>query len=126
MNKAMTTLLLNVLNDDPECYELRMEALKAMELVLKEAGGFPNEIRAFMDSLELPPEPPDPKVLAELQRQKELEEIRKWDEEEEKRKRKLKTWWNPDDDEECQNQRQMKKHCQNIYFITYLDTSKMT
>jgi len=76
LNKAMTTLLLNVLNDDPDGYETRMEALKAMELVLKEAGGFPNEIRAFMDSLELPPEPPDPKVLAELERQRQEEEDR--------------------------------------------------
>ena len=74
LNKAMTTLLLNVLNDDPDGYETRIEALKAMELVLKEAGGFPNEIRAFMDSLELPPEPPDPKVLAELERQRQEEE----------------------------------------------------
>ena len=76
LNKAMTTLLLNILNDDPEGYETRMEALKAMEMVLKEAGGFPNEIRAFMDSLDLPPEPPDPKVLAEMQRQKEEEEAK--------------------------------------------------
>merc|ERR1711953_1107801 len=76
LNKAMTTLLLNILNDDPEGYETRMEALKAMEMVLKEAGVFPNEIRAFMDSLDLPPEPPDPKVLAEMQRQKEEEEAK--------------------------------------------------
>lgn len=76
LNKAMTTLLLNVLNDDPDGYETRMEAIKAMEMVLKEAGGFPNEIRAFMDSLDLPPEPPDPKVVAEMQRQKEEEEAK--------------------------------------------------
>ena len=74
LNKAMTTLLLNILNDDPDGYETRIEALKAMELVLKEAGGFANEIRAFIESLDLPPEPPDPKVLAELERQRQEEE----------------------------------------------------
>ena len=58
----MTELLLNLLDEDPDGWDLRQDALKAMEGVLKEAGGFPNEIRDFMNNLELPPEPPDPKV----------------------------------------------------------------
>ena len=58
----MTELLLNLLDEDPDGWDLRQDALKAMENVLKEAGGFPNEIRDFMNNLELPPEPPDPKV----------------------------------------------------------------
>ena len=62
LQKAMTELLLNALDDNPDAFELRQEALKSMELVFKEAGGFPNEIRDFMNQLELPPEPPDPKV----------------------------------------------------------------
>ena len=70
----MTELLLNILNDDPDSYEVRMEALRMMEQVLKEAGSFANEIREFMDSLELPPEPPDPKVLEEMQRKAREEE----------------------------------------------------
>ncbi len=78
----MTELLLNLLNEDPDSYDLRQEALKALEQVLKEAGSFANDVRAFMDTLELPPEPPDPKILAEIERQraeeeaKELERIR--------------------------------------------------
>merc|ERR1711902_213941 len=62
LQKAMTELLLNLLDEDPDGWDLRQDALKAMENVLKEAGGFPNEIRDFMNNLELPPEPPDPKV----------------------------------------------------------------
>ena len=82
LQKAMTELLLNLLNEDPDSYDLRQEALKALEQVLKEAGSFANDVRAFMDTLELPPEPPDPKILAEIERQraeeeaKELERIR--------------------------------------------------
>ena len=72
----MTELLLNLLDENPDSYELRMEALKTMELVLKEAGGFPQEIRAFMETLDLPPEPPDPKVLAELARKAQEEQER--------------------------------------------------
>ena len=70
----MTELLLNLLNEEPESYELRQEALKSMEQVLKESGSFANEVRDFMDGLELPPEPPDPKILAELEAQRLAEE----------------------------------------------------
>lgn len=70
----MTELLLNLLNEDPDSYDLRMDALKAMEQVLKEAGSFGNEVRDFMDTLELPPEPPDPKILAEIEAKRLAEE----------------------------------------------------
>jgi len=67
---------MNLLDENPDSYEIRMEALKTLELVLKEAGGFPNEIRDFIGTLELPPEPPDPKVLAEIARKQAEEEER--------------------------------------------------
>lgn len=76
LQKAMTELLLNILNDDPDNWDVRMEALKSLEQVLKEAGSFANEVRDFMETLDLPPEPPDPKILAELERQR-LEEEEK-------------------------------------------------
>ncbi len=72
----MTEILLNLLDENPDSWELRQEALKTMELVLKEAGGFPNEIRAFMETISLPPEPPDPKVVAEMERKRAEEEAR--------------------------------------------------
>jgi len=74
LQKAMTELLLNLLDEDPDGWDLRQDALKAMENVLKEAGGFPNEIRDFMNNLELPPEPPDPKVIAAAAAKKAEEE----------------------------------------------------
>ena len=58
----MTEMLLNLLDEDLDNWDLRQDAMKALETVLKEAGGFPNEIRDFINGLDLPPEPPDPKV----------------------------------------------------------------
>ena len=68
----MVELLLNVLNDDPESYDLRVEALKTIESVLRDAGSFANDVRDFIDTQVvqlLPPEPPDPKALEEIKRQ---------------------------------------------------------
>ena len=62
LQKAMTEMLLNLLDEDLDNWDLRQDAMKALEQVLKEAGGFPNEIRDFLMTLDLPPEPPDPKV----------------------------------------------------------------
>ena len=62
LQKAMTEMLLNLLDEDLDNWDLRQDAMKALEQVLKEAGGFPNEIRDFINGLDLPPEPPDPKV----------------------------------------------------------------
>ena len=62
LQKAMTEMLLNLLDEDLDNWDLRQDAMKALETVLKEAGGFPNEIRDFINGLDLPPEPPDPKV----------------------------------------------------------------
>ena len=45
LTKAMTELILNLLDEN---IELREEAAKAMELVLKEAGGFPDQIRQLL------------------------------------------------------------------------------
>merc|ERR1719232_1650788 len=74
LQKAMTELLLNVLHGDPDSYDVRMDALKSLEAVLREAGGFQAEVRQFIDTLELPPEPPDPKILAEIERKRQEEE----------------------------------------------------
>ena len=41
----MTELILNLLDEN---IELREEAARAMELVLKEAGGFPDQIRQLL------------------------------------------------------------------------------
>ncbi len=45
LTKAMTELILNLLDEN---IELREEAARAMELVLKEAGGFPDQIRQLL------------------------------------------------------------------------------
>merc|ERR1712141_140775 len=66
-------MLLNLLDEDLDNWDLRQDAMKALEQVLKEAGGFPNEIRDFINGLDLPPEPPDPKVIAAMEA-KRLEE----------------------------------------------------
>merc|ERR1719225_597129 len=73
LQKAMTEMLLNLLDEDLDNWDLRQDAMKALEQVLKEAGGFPNEIRDFINGLDLPPEPPDPKVIAAMEA-KRLEE----------------------------------------------------
>jgi hypothetical protein len=76
LQKAMTEMLLNLLDEDLDNWDLRQDAMKALEQVLKEAGGFPNEIRDFLMTLDLPPEPPDPKVMAAAEA-KRLEEEEK-------------------------------------------------
>jgi hypothetical protein len=86
LQKTMVELLLNLLEENPDGYELRIESVKVVETVLKEGGGFPAEIRDFMGALVLPPEPMDPKVLAEIQRKQdeadalEAEKLRKLEE----------------------------------------------
>ena len=45
LTKAMTELILNLLDEN---IELREEAARAMEIVLKEAGGFPDQIRQLL------------------------------------------------------------------------------
>jgi len=73
LQKAMVELLLNVLHEDPESWDLRIDALKTIETVLRDAGSFANEVKSFIDTevLQLlPPEPPDPKVKAEMERLK--------------------------------------------------------
>ena len=45
LTKAMTELILNLLDEN---IELREEAARAMEIVLKEAGGFPYQIRQLL------------------------------------------------------------------------------
>merc|ERR1712228_1058580 len=66
-----------------------MGALKVIETVLRDAGSFANEVKEFLDTNVvqlLPPEPPDPKVAAEMERQrleeeaKEAERLRKEEE----------------------------------------------
>merc|ERR1719210_2227444 len=77
LQKAMVELLLNIVNDDPDSFDVRMEALKTIETVLRDAGNFAAEVKTFIDQEVvqlLPPEPPDPKVLAEMQAQKERDE----------------------------------------------------
>ena len=69
-------MLLNILHGDPDNYDMRFEALNSLQTVLKEAGGFPTEVREFMETLELPPEPPDPKILAEIERKRAEEEAK--------------------------------------------------
>ena len=73
----MVELLLNTLNEDPDSYDLRMEALKTIEQVLKDAGSFGAEVKEFMDTQVvhlLPPEPPDPKEQEEIRRKQEEED----------------------------------------------------
>ena len=82
-------MLLNILHDDPESWDVRVDALKVIETVLRDAGSFANEVKEFLDTNVvqlLPPEPPDPKVAAEMERQrleeeaKEAERLRKEEE----------------------------------------------
>merc|ERR1719361_2563858 len=69
VTKAMTEVCLNILEDD---IQLREDAYKAMEVIMKDAGAFPTEIREYLDGA-LPPEPPrppSPRLVAELERLK--------------------------------------------------------
>merc|ERR1712088_1079380 len=75
VTKAMTEVCLNILEDD---IQLREEAYKAMEIIMKDAGAFPTEIREYLDGA-LPPEPPrppSPRLVAELERLKDEDEAR--------------------------------------------------
>ena len=75
----MVELLLNTLNDDPDSWDLRMEALKTIEQVLKDAGSFGAEVKEFMDTQVLqllPPEPPDPKEQEEIRKKQEEEDAK--------------------------------------------------
>merc|ERR1712223_105114 len=75
VTKAMTEVCLNILEDD---IQLREEAYKAMEIIMKDAGAFPTEIREYLDGA-LPPEPPrppSPRLVAELERLKAEDEAR--------------------------------------------------
>merc|ERR1719322_1885194 len=71
----MTEVCLNILEED---IQLREEAYKAMEIIMKDAGAFPTEIREYLDGA-LPPEPPrppSPRLVAELERLKAEDEAR--------------------------------------------------
>eukprot|EP00096_Caligus_rogercresseyi_P009361 TRINITY_DN316_c0_g2_i1.p2 TRINITY_DN316_c0_g2~~TRINITY_DN316_c0_g2_i1.p2 ORF type:complete len:1031 (-),score=293.92 TRINITY_DN316_c0_g2_i1:292-3384(-) len=70
VNSTMTEILLNVLDEKPQ---LREEALKAVEVVMKDSGQFPDQIRTYLDSV-VPEEVPMDAQLAE-----ELERLRKAD-----------------------------------------------
>ena len=48
VTKAMTEVCLNILEDD---IQLREEAYKAMEIIMKDAGAFPTEIREYFSVL---------------------------------------------------------------------------
>ena len=75
VTKAMTEVCLNILEDD---IQLREDAYKAMEVIMKDAGAFPTEIREYLDGA-LPPEPPrppSPRLVAELERLKAEDEAR--------------------------------------------------
>ena len=71
----MSEVLLNLLDENPD---LRDDVGKAMEMVLKECGGFPDEIRQIMIDV-MPPEPPramSPRLAAELERLRAEDEAR--------------------------------------------------
>ena len=53
VTKAMTEVCLNILEDD---IQLREEAYKAMETIMKDAGAFPTEIREYLDGASIPEE----------------------------------------------------------------------
>ena len=90
-----------------ECPDLRDEACASMESVMKDMGGFPDQIRKFMtDVLPPPPTPPtppmDPAIAAEFERLR-LEELAR---EAEKLRREQE---GSDDEEEFEGQKAMKK-----------------
>lgn len=71
----MSEVLLNILDENPD---LRDDVSKAMEMVLKDCGEFPNEIRNILENV-LPPEPErpmSPRLAAELERLRAEDEAR--------------------------------------------------
>ena len=63
----MTEVLLNILEEN---IDLREDGAKAMEILMKESGAFPTEIREYLEEI-LPPEPErpmSPRLVAELER----------------------------------------------------------
>ena len=71
----MTEVCLNILEEN---IDQREDAYKAMEVIMKDAGAFPTEIREYLDNA-LPPEPerpPSPRLVAELERLRAEDEAR--------------------------------------------------
>ena len=67
--------MLNILDED---IYLREDAAKSMEVIMKEQGVFPTEIREYLEEV-LPPEPPrppSPRLVAELERLKAEDDAR--------------------------------------------------
>ena len=73
----MTEVLLNILEEN---IDLREDGAKALEVIMKESGAFPTEIREYLgDVLKDVPEPerpPSPRLVAELERLKAEDEAR--------------------------------------------------
>uniref|UniRef100_A0A0K2U280 Uncharacterized protein n=1 Tax=Lepeophtheirus salmonis TaxID=72036 RepID=A0A0K2U280_LEPSM len=74
VNSTMTEILLNVLDEKPE---MREDAVRACEVVMKDSGQFPDQIRKHLDAV-LPPEEKkmDPRLAEELERLRAAEEAR--------------------------------------------------
>ena len=75
VTKGMTEVMLNILDED---IYLREDAAKSMEVIMKEQGVFPTEIREYLEEV-LPPEPPrppSPRLVAELERLKAEDDAR--------------------------------------------------
>ena len=74
VTNTMTEIMINLLEENPD---IREDAVKACETVLKETGRFPDEIRRHLEDV-LPPEPPkvDPRLEAELERLRAEDEAR--------------------------------------------------
>ena len=71
----MTEVCLNILEEN---IDVREDAYRAMEIIMKDAGAFPTEIREYLDNA-LPPEPerpPRPRLVAELERLRAEDEAR--------------------------------------------------
>ena len=71
----MTEVLLNILEED---IGLREDGAKALEIIMKESGMFPTEIREYLEEV-LPPEPErpmSPRLAAELERLRAEDEAR--------------------------------------------------
>ena len=68
-------MLLNILEEN---LDLREDGAKALEVIMKESGAFPTEIREYLADV-LPPEPerpPSPRLVAELERLKAEDDAR--------------------------------------------------
>ena len=74
VTKAMTEVLLNMLEED---IYLREDGAKALEVIMKESGSFPTEIREYLADV-LPPEPEFSK--ADLERMKAEDDAREAEE----------------------------------------------